>query len=450
MKQVLILGAGMVVNPMVDYLLDHNIYVTIASRTKSKADEMLKNRENGQARQWTVDDKKTLDEMVRGHDVVVSLLPYAYHGMVAQKCIEHGKNMVTTSYVQPEIAELDQAARDAGIVLLNEIGVDPGIDHMSAKKIIDQVHEQQGEIEEFYSITGALAAPEAADNPLKYKFSWSPKGVVKAGNNAAKYLKDGKEVTIASKDLFKSTFMVNFPNVGKLEVYPNRDSINYIDIYGTPEAKTMFRGTFRYKGWCETIDVMKELNLISEEPVDLKGKTYAQMIAGQIGAADASNIRKKTADYLNIPEDAHALDALEWLGLFSNEPVNREKDSPFEVTSDRMMEQMELGEDERDMVVMQHTFLVSYPDKDKEVIKSSMRVFGSPSTDTSVARTVAIPAAIAVRLILEGKIDLKGVYRPVIPEIYEPVMDELEKNDIRLEEEFGLPVNENIELPGSK
>jgi saccharopine dehydrogenase-like NADP-dependent oxidoreductase len=447
MKKVLILGAGMVVKPMVDYLLDHNIDVTIASRTKSKADQMLKNRKNGQARQWTVDDESTLDAMIGDHDLTVSLLPYAYHAMVAKYCIQHGKNMVTTSYVQPEMVELDQPAREAGIVILNEIGVDPGIDHMSAKKIIDQVHQNQGNIEEFYSITGALAAPEAADNPLKYKFSWSPKGVVKAGNNAARYLKGGKEVNIPSKDLFKTTFMVDFPNVGPLEVYPNRDSINYINIYETPEAKTMFRGTFRYKGWCETIDVMKELKLISEEPVDLKGKTYADMIAGQIGASDASNIRKKTADYLGIKEKAHALDALEWLGLFSNEPVNREKDSPFEVTSDRMMEKMELGKDERDMVVMQHTFLVSYPDKDKEVIKSSMRVFGSPSTDTSVARTVAIPAAIAVRMILEGKINLKGVYRPVIPEIYEPVLDELEKNDIRLEEEFGLDESENIQLP---
>jgi len=447
MKKVLILGAGMVVKPMVDYLLDHNIHVTIASRTKSKGDQMLQNRKNGVARQWTVDDESTLDAMVRDHDLTVSLLPYAYHAMVAKYCIEHGRNMVTTSYVQPEMVELDQPAKDAGIVILNEIGVDPGIDHMSAKKIIDQVHDNQGNIEEFYSITGALAAPEAADNPLKYKFSWSPKGVVKAGNNAARYLKGGKEVNIPSKDLFKTTFMVDFPNVGQLEVYPNRDSINYINIYDTPEVKTMFRGTFRYKGWCETIDVMKELKLISEEPVDLKGKTYADMMAGQIGASEASNIRKKTADYLNIPEDAHALDALEWLGLFSNEPVNREKDSPFEVTSDRMMEKMELGQDERDMVVMQHTFLVSYPDKDKEVIKSSMRVFGSPSTDTSVARTVAIPAAIAVRMILEGKINLKGVYRPVIPEIYEPVLDELEKNDIRLEEEFGLDESENIQLP---
>ena len=447
MKKVLILGAGMVVKPMVDYLLDNGFYVTIASRTKSKAEKILNNRENGEARQWTVDDEATLDTLVGNHDLTVSFLPYAYHAMAAKMCIKHKKNMVTTSYVQPEMVELDQPAKDAGIVILNEIGVDPGIDHMSAKKIIDQVNGQNGKIEEFYSITGALAAPEAADNPFKYKFSWSPKGVVKAGNNAARYLRDGKEVNIPSQDLFKHTFMVPFPNIGDLEVYANRDSINYINIYDTPEAKTMFRGTFRHKGWCESIDAMKRLNLISEEPIDLKGKSYADMIAAQIGADDASNIRQKTAQYLGVEEDAHALDSLEWLGLFSDEPINREKDSPFEVTSDLMLEKMKLGDHERDMVAMQHTFLVSYPHKASEVIKSSMLVYGSPETDTSVARTVAIPAAIAVRLILEGKIDLKGVYRPVIPEIYEPVLDELEKNGISLKEEFGLPETDNIQLP---
>lgn len=436
----------MVVKPMVDYLLDNGIFVTIASRTKSKADAMLRGRSNGEAVEWTVEEEDRLDKMVQEHDLAVSLLPYAYHAMVAKICIKHHKNMVTTSYVQPEMKELDQEAKNAGIVILNEIGVDPGIDHMSAQKIIDQVHEKGGEIEDFYSITGALAAPEAADNPLKYKFSWSPKGVVKAGNNSARYLKDGEEVNIPSKDLFKNTFMVNFPNVGELEVYPNRDSINYIDIYQIPETKTIFRGTFRYKGWCETIDTMKALNLISEEKITLSGKTYADLIAHQIGASDSSHIRKKTAEYLNIPEDAHAINALEWLGLFSNELINREQDSPFEVTSDLMMEKMQLGQEERDMVAMQHTFLVKWPNDKKEVIRSSMLVFGSPSTDTSVARTVALPAAIAVRMILEDKINLSGVYRPVIPEIYDPVLEELENTGIKLEEEFGLPVSENIRL----
>lgn len=449
MKHVLILGAGMVVKPMVDYLLEQHISVTIASRTKSKADDIIKNRSNAASIQWNVDDEETLSKLVKDHELTVSFLPYAYHAMVAKKCIEHKKNMVTTSYVQPEMFALDALAKDAGIVLLNEIGVDPGIDHMSAKKVIDHVHDKGGKIEEFYSITGALATPEAADNPFRYKFSWSPKGVVKAGNNSARYLKESKEVNIPSKDLFKRTFHQKFPEIGQLEVYANRDSINYIDIYDIPEAKTMYRGTFRHPGWCESIDALKELQLISEEPINLKGKTYADLIAYQIGASDSSNIKKKTADYLSIPEDAHAIQSLEWLGLFEAKPIKREKDSPFEVTSDLMMQKMQLGHNDREMVAMQHTFLTEFPnkEKEKEVIRSSMLVYGSPATDTSVARTVALPAAIAVKMILEGEIQLTGVYRPVIPEIYEPVLKELEKTGIKLEEEYGLPQDQNIELP---
>ncbi len=446
MSKVLILGAGLVVKPMVDYLLDNNFKVTIASRTKSKGEAMIKGHPNGQAIGWTIDQEEELNQMVKDHDLIVSLLPYAYHAMVAKMCIKHKKNMVTTSYVQPEMKALEEDAKEAGIVILNEIGVDPGIDHMSAQKIIDHVHEKRGKIEEFYSITGALAAPEAADNPFRYKFSWSPKGVVKAGKNPARYLKDGKEVHISSEDLFKNTFTEKFPEVGELEIYPNRDSINYIDIYQIPEARTMFRGTFRYKGWCETIDAMKELGLISDEKINLKGKTYADMMAHQINVSDSKDIKKKTADFLKLKEDAHALNALEWLGLFDDKPIDKDEDSPFEVTSDLMMEKMMLGNEERDLIAMQHTFLVHFPEKGKEVIRSRMLVYGSPSTDTSVARTVALPAAIAVRMIMENKINLQGVYRPVIPEIYEPVLDELEKNGIKLEEEFGLPESENINL----
>jgi saccharopine dehydrogenase-like NADP-dependent oxidoreductase len=446
MKKVLILGAGMVVKPMVDYLLSNQIFVTIASRTRTKADKILKNRPNGQTREWSIDDEAALDSMIKEHDLIVSMLPYTYHTMVAKKCIRHRKSMVTTSYVQPGILALEEAVQDAEILILNEMGVDPGIDHMSAMKIIDRVHEKGGKIDNFFSITGALVAPEAADNPLRYKFSWSPKGVVKAGNNTARYLKDNKEVNIPSKELFKHTFMVDFPGVGELEVYPNRDSINYIDVYNIPEAKTLFRGTFRYKGWCETIDALKELNLISEAPVKLKNKSYADLVAHQIKASDSSEIRKKVADYLNLPEDAYALEAMEWLGLFDDKTINREKDSPFEVTSDLMLNKMKLGSNERDMVAMQHTFLVDYPDRKKEVIKSSMLVYGEKNGDTAVARTVAIPAAIAVRLILEGKIDLKGIYRPVVPQIYKPVLNELERNRITLREKYGLPVEENLNI----
>ena len=444
MKKVLILGAGLVVRPMVKHLLNKGIRVTVATRTKSKAEEMIAGHHNGTAIAWTVDDEETLSHLVSDHDLVVSLLPYLHHLLVARYCLLHKKNMVTTSYVKPEMQALDAEAKAAGIIILNELGLDPGIDHMSAMRIIDHVHHRGGKIEEFYSICGALPAPEAASNPFKYKFSWSPKGVVMAGNNDGKYLKDGAGVYVPTQELFKNPLRVNFPGVGELEVYPNRDSISYIDIYGIPEVNTIQRGTFRYKGWCETLHVMKQLNLISYDKIDLKGKSYADFMAMQIGASNSLHIRQKVASYLGINPDSYALGAMEWLGLFSNEPIRRIEDSPYEVTSDLMIAKMELGQHERDMVVMQHTFLAAYPDGSREVIRSRMLDFGTPATDTSVARTVALPAAIGVEMILGGQIVEKGVFRPVLPGIYNPILDELEKLDIRMVEEYGLPLSERI------
>ncbi len=444
MKKVLILGAGMVVKPIVTYLLENNFAVTVATRTRAKADAMIAGHENGTSLAWTVDDEEVLDLLVKNHDLTVSLLPYAYHVMVAKKCIAHKKNMVTTSYVKPEMKALDQEAKDAGILILNELGLDPGIDHMSAMRIIDNVHEQGGKIVEFYSLCGALPAPEACDNPFNYKFSWSPKGVVMASNNDGKYLRHGNEIYVEPIDLFKNPFKIDFPDVGPLEVYPNRDSFPYIELYGIPETETIFRGTFRHKGWCESLDAMKRLHLINNDKIDFTGKSYAGFIATMIGAEDPENIRQKAAQYLNLPYESYALQAIEWLGLFSDEDMGRKEDTPFEITSDLMIEKMKLDPDERDMVVMQHTFLADYPGGKREVIKSRMLDFGTLSTDTAVARTVALPAAVGVEMILQGKIDARGVHIPVIPEIYNPVLDRLEDLNIRMIEEYGLPESENI------
>lgn len=444
MKKVLVLGAGLVAKPLIRHLLKKNFFVTVASNTPDKATEMIDNHLNGKVVEWEITDEETLETLIGAHDLTVSLLPYLYHVTVARYCVKQAKPMVTTSYVKPEMQALDTPAKEAGIIILNELGLDPGIDHMSAMRIIDRVRNAGGKIEEFYSICGALPAPEAADNPFKYKFSWSPKGVVMAGNNDGLYMKDGIEVYVPTKDLFNNPLKVDFPGIGCLDVYPNRDSISYIDIYGIPEVKTIQRGTFRYQGWCETLHVMKQLNLISYDKVNLKGKTYADFIAQQIGEVDSSYIRQKVATYLGIDAEAYALDAMEWLGLFSNEPLNRTEDSPYEVTSDLMIAKMELGQNERDMVVMQHNFLATYPDGKQEVIRSRMLDFGTPATDTSVARTVALPAAIGVEMILAGQITEKGVFRPVLPGIYNPILDALENLDIRMVEEYGLPLSERI------
>ncbi|MDQ1296726.1 MAG: hypothetical protein QG611_705, partial [Bacteroidota bacterium] len=424
MNKVLILGAGLVVKPMVEFLLENKFFVTIATTTKEKADRMIRGNPNGASMKWSTEDTAMLEKLVSANDITVSFLPYRYHVLVAKTCIRSKKPLVTTSYVQPEMKALDEDARKAGVILLNEVGLDPGIDHMTAMKIIDHIHDKGGRVEEFYSLCGALPAPEAADNPLGYKFSWSPKGVVLASRNNALYLKKGKQVTIESINLFRDRFRYNFPGLGELEVYPNRDSVSYIDIYGIPETRTMYRGTFRYKGWCETLDAMKHLNMLDDVEIDCTGMDYSGFLAERSNSAK-NDLKKNIAGKLGVPETSAAIQSLEWLGFFSNEKLAYNKTSPFEITSDRMISKMSLAGDERDCVMMQHIFLASWPDGKKEVIKSSMLDFGSPATNTAVARTVALPASIAVQMILRKKIRLTGVYRPVVPEIYNPVLDEL-------------------------
>lgn len=449
-QKVLILGAGLVARPIIKHLLSKGFVITIASNTPERATQIIDGHPSGTAIFWDATDEPALDTLIATNDLTVSLLPYTFHVMVARHCISHRKNMVTTSYVKPEMRELDAKAREAGIIILNEIGLDPGIDHMSAMRIIDHIHSKGGAVLDFYSICGALPAPEAADNPFRYKFSWSPKGVVMAGNNDALYLMHGKVVSVPTKELFNDPFSVNFPEVGSLDVYPNRDSLAYRDIYGIPEAQTVYRGTFRFKGWCETLNVIKLLGLISYEKTDMSGMSYADLLEKQLknlgykpGIANR-NLRLDVSDCLGIALESPALDSMEWLGLFYDKPMNRKMDSTFEVVSDLMIEKMGLGDLERDMVVMQHTFLAAYSDGRKEVIRSRMLDFGSPSSDTSIARTVALPAAIGAEMILKGEIREKGVHIPVIPAIYEPVLNALESLGIKMTEEFGLPVSENI------
>ncbi len=443
MHKILVLGAGMVAKPLIDYLLEHNYKVTIACNTCDKARIILKDHPNGEILYWDANETEVLKPMVKEADLVVSLLPYKFHGGVAEVCIQHGKDMVTTSYIRDEMSGLDKRAREAGIIILNEIGLDPGIDHMSAMKIIDNIKSRGGSIEKFWSVCGALPAPEHIDNPMGYKFTWSPEGVLLAGMNNARYLDGGRIVTIEPEDLFKRTFDYNIEDVGTLEVYPNRDSISYIDIYGLEDIKTMFRGTFRYKGWCETIDAMKSVRLLNTVQEDFSGKTYADMMRDRLGGLKG-NIKKQLTDHLSLSIDSAAIKSFEWLGLFSDKKILSFMKTPFDIVSGLMMDKMMLGEGERDMTVLKHIFLARHRDGSTEIISSQMVDYGSASAggDTSVARTVALPAAIAARLITEGKISLKGVYRPVEKEIYMPVLESLEEMGIRTKEEYGLPESE--------
>ncbi len=434
MKTVLVLGAGLVTRPLVQYLLDlPEVRVVVASRTVSKAEALVGNHPQGEARALNVQDANALRDMVPGADLVISLLPYVYHVQVAELCIEFGKDMVTTSYVSPAMRALDERAQAAGVTVLNEIGVDPGIDHMSAMEIIHRVQNEGGEITSFRSWCGGLPAPEANTNPFGYKFSWSPRGVLQAGRNPAHYLEHGQDINIAGEDLFDHHWSVPVPGIPGLEGYPNRDAVPYADIYGITSAKTVFRGTLRNPGWCKTLKKIVEMGLVELEEKDWSELTYRQFTAQLIGY-EGDDVRQALAEHLDIEADSFVLDNLAWLGMFSDEPLPLEQGASIDVLTARMLEKMPYEEGERDMLVMHHEFVAEYPDR-KEAITSTMIDYGIPGGDSSMSRTVGLPAAIATRMILQGIITRKGVLVPVMPDIYEPVLAELEEMGIGFTEE---------------
>lgn len=402
----------------------------MASRTVQKAEEMIHGHPQGEAYSLDVNDDRKVEEFVTKADLVVSLLPYIYHVKVAEMCIKHKRHLVTTSYVSDAMKALDGKARNAGILILNECGLDPGIDHMSAMRIIHSVEKNNGKVVSFRSTTGALPSHEANNNPFGYKFSWSPRGVLLASRNAARWLENGKEVSIPGEQLFENYYLQDIKGVGTFENYPNRNSVPYKDIYGLRDATTVYRGTFRMTGWCETMRSVVALGWLIEEPLKgFSGKTYGDLTRQLIGAEVKENLPRKTASYLGLKPYSAVIKRLEWLGLFGDEPLPNDKNNPLDYLNVLTLRKMSMNPHERDMVVMHHEFIADYPSK-KEYITSTLIDYGIPDGDTSVARTVALPAAIAVKMIMNKQITITGVHIPVIPEIYNPILDELEEMGI--------------------
>lgn len=434
-KKILVLGSGLVSRPGIHYLLElPGVELTVASNELDVAQELIKGFDNGKAVFIDVKDGDTLESLVKSHDIIVSLLPWVFHVQVAELCLKYTKQMATASYVSDGMRALDKAARDKGLLFLNEIGVDPGIDHMSTMKVIDEVTAEGGKVIHYYSFCGGLPAPEDNDNPFGYKFSWSPKGVVLASRNSARFMENGKEINIDGQDLFLNFREEEIDGLGKFEVYPNRDSIPYKKLYGLEDAETIMRGTYRYPGWCATLKKIVDLGLIEDKPLEgIEGMTYRQMTAALAGCEADADVKAETAKKLQLDPNDEIIGRLEWLGLFSDDKVPA-YDNPLDILSRRLQEKLFYKDGEKDMLLMRHTFIIENKDKSLDVLTSTMIDYGIPGGYSSMARTVSLPLAIGVRLMMENKIPLTGVQIANKKEIYEPVLAELERLDIKLEE----------------
>jgi saccharopine dehydrogenase (NADP+, L-glutamate forming) len=434
MKKILVLGAGLVSKPGVTFLLKHGYEVTVASRTIEKAEKIVQGFDNGKALHVLAEDTEAIEALIQKNDIAISLLPWTHHLTVARACLKYNKLMATTSYVSDEMRALDDEVKSKKLLFLNEIGIDPGVDHMSAMKIIDEVHAEGGKILHFYSICGGLPAPEDNDNPFGYKFSWSPRGVVLASKNPARFLENGEIVNIAGEDLFLNKRVETIDDLGEFEVYPNRDSLPYQKIYGLEEAQTVMRCTYRNIGWCDTLKKIVDLGLVDEAPVTYpKGTSYRNMMADLIGVNSNDDVPGMVAKKLNLDKDHFVIRNLAWLGLFGEESVP-DCPSRLDILGEQMLNKMQYKPGERDMLILRHRFTVENSDGSTKTVLSTLIDYGIPNGDSSMARTVSLPLAVGVKLMAEGKIDLTGVQIPIVKEIYEPVLDGIDKLGIRMVE----------------
>ncbi|CAP72930.1 uncharacterized protein PODANS_2_3550 [Podospora anserina S mat+] len=426
------LGAGFVTRPTLDVLSQAGIPVTVACRTLATAQSLSSGVSNATPISLDVSDPTALDAEVAKHDLVISLIPYTFHATVIKSAIRNKKNVVTTSYVSPAMMELDAEAKAAGITVMNEIGLDPGIDHLYAIKTIDEVHKAGGKILSFLSYCGGLPAPEDSDNPLGYKFSWSSRGVLLALRNTGKWWQDGEVVEVQGKDLMKTAKPYFIYPGFAFVAYPNRDSTIYKERYNIPEAQTVVRGTLRYQGFPQFIKVLVDIGFLEETPLDIlsrpvswKEATQAVIGAPSTSAEDLEKTILAKASFESEEDKKRIVSGLKWIGLFSDEAITP-KGNPLDTLCATLEKKMQYEEKERDLVMLQHKFEIEHADGSRETRTSTLCEYGVVGGYSAMAKTVGVPCAVAVKQVLEGKISQKGVLAPMSWEICEPLMRELE------------------------
>ncbi|HEY6899814.1 MAG TPA: saccharopine dehydrogenase C-terminal domain-containing protein [Puia sp.] len=418
MKQILLFGAGKSATSLIRYLIgvcaSHSWQLVVAESNLSLAQSKIGDAPQALAVRLQVENEDERLGLVQKADVVISLLPPALHYLVAQSCLNAKKHLLTASYVDDTIRALEPAIRESGLLFLCEMGLDPGIDHMSALQLIASIKAQGGRIHSFLSHTGGLVAPESDDNPWRYKISWNPRNVVLAGSAGARYKEKGQTVTVPYSELFARTGCIGLMETGPLAWYPNRDSLAYIPIYQLEEADTFIRTTLRYPIFCQAWKAIVQAGL-TDDKTPLRAATIVEWSAPLLPLVDAES-----------------RPLFDFLGLFDSSPVPSGAHSSADVLQYLLETRLAMSPQDKDMIVMQHE--LEFEKEGKHYTETSTLVVkGEDSLHTAMARTVGLPLGIAAKLLLENKLPIRGLHIPILPAIYEPVLAELEQQGIRFE-----------------
>lgn len=437
MKNILLLGAGRSSSVLLDYFKEHaeslNWKINVADLSLNHAKEVVNNHAAFSFHDLSK-DSTIKDQLIAQSDIVISMLPANCHIEIAQLCIKHKKHLVTASYVSKEMKAMENEVKENGLIFMNECGLDPGIDHLSAMKIIDELKEEGMTIHGFESFCGGLVAPSCDDNPWRYKFTWNPRNVVIAGQGgAAKFLQEGTYKYIPYHKLFRRTEVIDIEGYGKFEGYANRDSLSYIDIYGLQGIKTMFRGTLRRLGFCRAWDLFVQLGMTDDSYTipDSDKMTHRQFINLFLAYNRHDSVELKLKHYLKLEQDdVDMWEKLEYTGIFSQEKIGLKNATPAQILQHILEKKWKLKEHDKDMIVMFHKF--HYFDKQNKMneLHFYLVVEGSDQNRTAMAKTVGLPIGIVTKMILNGDIMQRGVIVPVHKEVYQPILNELKKYNI--------------------
>ncbi len=429
MKKVAIVGAGWMTKPLVDYLMERcGYFVIVANRTPSKAEDVIAGRSGGKAVRWSTDEPRILDEVVREADLAISMVPKPVHIHVARACLRHGKHMLTTAYEIPELVALDEEARQKGVLILNELGEVPGMDHMGTQMVLDEIRQEGGRVIRLNSYGSGLPAFEFNRNPMGYKFSWDPRTVFAAAQTPGAYLEKGKKIEVPGDKLFEHFWLVDIEGLGTFESYPNKDVEKYVEPFGLDrENVSFYRGLLRFSGYCNNMRHMLALGLFdSERERSFEGMSYRQLMASLVGAAPTDDVESAVAQYLGLDSLADIILRLNWLGLFEDRSIAISNGTCLDVLLGRMLARMSYEPHERDMILLHVDALAEFPGGRRERRLATMRVEGIPNGESAMSRAVALPAAIAARLVLEGEIQASGARMPPnLPDLHKPVLEEL-------------------------